>query len=111
MLWRQVVNAMKAVKLSAWEGPFEDHILAARKSETDKILLFRSLQQTALQIGRVNPIIGAFTTFLYLGIRNQEWEAAEVFAVLSIFHSCRMGMIIVPMSMAVFWCKSTTMRP
>mmetsp|Transcript_29963 Transcript_29963/g.77003 ORF Transcript_29963/g.77003 Transcript_29963/m.77003 type:complete len:1212 (+) Transcript_29963:29-3664(+) len=96
VLMKEIVTGIKAIKLSAWEEPFLNAVTKARDLECVYLGQYRLLCQTSLQVGRVCPIVGAASCFLYLGLVSEEWNAADVFAALSVWHAMRMGLIQLP---------------
>eukprot|EP00656_Telonema_subtile_P005076 TRINITY_DN12303_c0_g1_i2.p1 TRINITY_DN12303_c0_g1~~TRINITY_DN12303_c0_g1_i2.p1 ORF type:complete len:771 (+),score=156.87 TRINITY_DN12303_c0_g1_i2:1-2313(+) len=108
-LMKQFIFGVQAVKLSAWEEPFSTRITQERATEESAVRRKRFLEQITTQVGRACPIIGAGSAFLYLGLdQSADWEPSRVFAALSVFHAMRMGVIMVPQSVAIIGAVSAS---
>ena len=82
---RQIVEAIKGVKLFAWESSYLELITSARELECGFIQNHRMLQISGLNVGRAAPVLASATCILFYGLSGQELDAAVVFATISIF--------------------------
>jgi ABC-type multidrug transport system fused ATPase/permease subunit len=97
----QIIEGIKAIKLSAWETPFVDSLMEMRKGELDALKNFRLMYQSSTQMGRGTPVLAAASTFLYIALAGKPFEAADIFSALSVFLGLRMALIMVPLSMTL----------
>ena len=94
---KQIIESIKAIKLSAWEKRFGDLLAAARKKECGPLYRFRFYLQSSVQLGRASPICAACITFLFKTlILGETLRASDTFAALNVFLSLRLALIIIP---------------
>lgn len=100
-LMEHMIVGIKAIKLSAWEEPFLTQVLAKRDEECAFLCRYRILLQCTTQLGRMCPVVGAAICFVFLGLTGSSWNAADAFATLSVWHAMRMGLILIPNTVAL----------
>eukprot|EP00939_MAST-03C_sp_MAST-3C-sp1_P000360 g360.t1 len=109
-IMKQIINGIKAIKLSAWEESFENVIRRARIEECAPLYRFRFLLQTSVQLGRSSPIIAACVCFIVqTTVFDEQLHASDTFAALNVFLSLRLALIIIPESVTYFAAASVSL--
>ena len=107
-IMKQIINGVKAVKLSCWEEPFLAEICKARRTETVNIGRFRVYQLISVQCGRASPILSAASSFIFLSMTGKPMSAGDIFAALSVFQALRMSLIMIPVSLTIWAAVSVS---
>eukprot|EP00755_Sulcionema_specki_P009232 Sspe_Gene.43153::Locus_20998_Transcript_1_1_Confidence_1.000_Length_4608::g.43153::m.43153 len=98
----RVIEGIRAIKLSAWEDDFLKVITSARREECVYLRRYRLLHIVNVQLGRASPVLAYCGSFLFLGLRGDAMNAADIFAALIVFQAFRVAMILIPASMVYF---------
>ncbi|GBG27380.1 ABC transporter, putative [Hondaea fermentalgiana] len=94
---REILDGVKAIKMMAWEIPFQKLITKARTDETWYIKRFRTLTVTSINLGRASPILAACFSILTLAVTDPDsLNAATIFVAISSFQGLRLPLIAVP---------------
>lgn len=94
---REILDGVKAIKMMAWEIPFQELMTKARSEETYYIRRFRTLTVTSINLGRASPILAACFSILTLALTDPEnLNAATIFVAISSFQGLRLPLIAVP---------------
>jgi len=110
-IMKQIIESIKAIKLSAWEQRFGDLLSAARLKECGPLYRFRFFLQTSVQLGRASPIIAACITFLFKTlVLGESLKASDTFAALNVFLSLRLALIIIPECITYFAAASISIN-
>jgi len=97
-----VVEGIKAIKLNVWELDYEKMILGTRTDELEVVKTVQTSQFVGVQLGRAAPALAACFSFVYVGmIKQDELEAQDVFASLTVFMSLRVAIIMIPLSLTM----------
>eukprot|EP01064_Diplonema_japonicum_P031285 TRINITY_DN5536_c0_g1_i1.p1 TRINITY_DN5536_c0_g1~~TRINITY_DN5536_c0_g1_i1.p1 ORF type:complete len:1494 (+),score=401.34 TRINITY_DN5536_c0_g1_i1:41-4522(+) len=97
----RVIEGIKAVKLSAWEVPFENAIKETRKTESYSLSRFRLATMSSIQVGRASPALAACVTFGFMFLMDAELNVADVFAAYTAFQAMRLSMVVIPRALTV----------
>eukprot|EP01065_Artemidia_motanka_P035000 TRINITY_DN42967_c0_g1_i1.p1 TRINITY_DN42967_c0_g1~~TRINITY_DN42967_c0_g1_i1.p1 ORF type:complete len:1406 (+),score=499.49 TRINITY_DN42967_c0_g1_i1:76-4293(+) len=100
-LMTRVIEGAKAIKLCAWEENFLDTLHKCRKDECKHVKTYRMYQNTSLQLGRAAPVFASCVTFAFIVGTGDDLKASDVFAVVNIFQTLRLALILLPMAMTL----------
>ena len=100
---KQAIKAMKAVKFYAWEDQYANLVKERRKEQAVWMVKFRMHYVLTTSIGKSFVIVATVATLVFTASRrNFRLETQDAFSVLAVFHTIRLGMTIVPMSIVLF---------
>ncbi|GAX80189.1 hypothetical protein CEUSTIGMA_g7627.t1 [Chlamydomonas eustigma] len=92
----ELVGGIQIVKCSAWEGPFLQRILQARKRELAMLDNVNLLQALGLFIMYAVPSIVPVATFSVYLLLGNELSSAEAFTALALFNILRYPLFLLP---------------
>jgi len=96
-IMKELLEGIKAIKMTAWEYPFQEILSKVRKEETDLIRHFRTLQVSSINLGRSSPALAAcFTIITLVAINESDVTAANLFVAMSAFLALRLPLIGIP---------------
>ncbi|XP_066269391.1 ATP-binding cassette sub-family C member 9-like [Branchiostoma lanceolatum] len=94
----EMLQAMKLIKLYAWEDIFSDMIKGARKKELGVLLKGFLYGVCVLFITRGTPILTTLLTFgLYTLIADEPLTAGKAFSSLALFNILEVPLMVLPM--------------
>ncbi|CAH1248229.1 ABCC9 [Branchiostoma lanceolatum] len=94
----EMLQAMKLIKLYAWEDIFSDMIKGARRKELKVLLKGFLYGVCVLFITRGTPIFTTLLTFgLYTLITNEPLTAGKAFSSLALFNILEVPLMVLPM--------------
>lgn len=93
---REILAGIKAIKMMAWEVPFQNQLISARDKEADYIRQFRSMSVTSINLGRASPVLAACFSILTLALTDPaNLTAARIFVAISSFQGLRLPLIAI----------------
>ena len=100
---KQSITAMKAVKFYAWEDQYAKAVGERRKFQESWWVKYRLHLVSATAGGKAFPIIATVVTLVFTASLNNNFElnAEDAFSALAVFHTIRLGMTIVPLSLVL----------
>lgn len=98
----QIIEGIRPIKLSAWEGSFLDLLVAKRAVECRHVMQHRTLSMMNAELGRANPVLSACFAFVCLGVSGHPLKAGDIFAAVTVFQALRLCLIMIPVGMAHF---------
>ena len=101
-LMKEVLDGIKAIKMMAWEYPFQGDLNKARDNEAKYVRKYRLYQVSSINLGRSSPSLSAAFAILAVVYLNREAvTAANLFVVLSSFLGLRLPLIGIPSQSAI----------
>ena len=87
----EIINAMRLIKMYAWEQPFKQRIDKLRKDEIKQLRKAALLPSISSTISSAITIIAGFATFLTMTMAGVDLGTKEAFTVLSVLTSMQVG--------------------
>ena len=101
-LMKEVLDGIKAIKMMAWEYPFQGDLNKARDTEAKYVRKYRLFQVSSINLGRSSPSLSAAFAILAVVYLNREAvTSANLFVVLSSFLGLRLPLIGIPSQSAI----------
>jgi len=98
----RAIRASKALKFFAWESQFASRIHDLRNKHASKIIAYRLRIMLSVSMGKAFPIVATVCTLLTTALQhNGQVQAEDAFAVIAVFQTVRVGMIILPIAMVL----------
>ena len=94
----ELIDAMRLIKMYAWEDSFLTKILELRKQEIKEVFKAGFFMSLMLTISPSITIFAGFGTFITMTLAGVELDSTNAFTVLSIFSSCQFGVSFLPHS-------------
>lgn len=98
----QIVEGIRPIKLSAWEGNFIELLISKRAVECKHVMTHRTLHMMNSELGRANPVLSACFAFVCLGASGHALKAGDIFAAVTVFQALRLALIMIPVGMSHF---------
>uniref|UniRef100_A0A8C5FMM4 ABC-type glutathione-S-conjugate transporter n=1 Tax=Gadus morhua TaxID=8049 RepID=A0A8C5FMM4_GADMO len=97
-LMSEILNGIKVLKLYAWEGSFQEKVLAIRQKELDVLRRTAYLGALSTMAWTSAPFLVALTTFaVYVKVdENNVLDAEKAFVSLSLFNILRFPLNMLP---------------
>ncbi|KAF9074671.1 ABC protein [Rhodocollybia butyracea] len=101
-LLAESLGVMRVVKYFSYEGPFLDRIFGMRRSELQGVRWMNHMQSINIAFAFSIPVFSATLAFVtYAHVSGGSFNAATIFASLSLFQLLRQPMMFLPRAMSV----------
>ncbi|KAG0003754.1 hypothetical protein BGZ79_000079 [Entomortierella chlamydospora] len=98
-LTSEILTAIKLIKFSAWEAPFQDRVNQTRARELHLLKRYLQVKGLNMTVVFVLPaIITAVSLVVYNARRNGPLESSVVFTALSIFNTLQQPIFMLPIA-------------
>jgi len=95
---QETFNAIRIVKLFAWESKLLSRLAAIRNIEIQKIAYLLSIRNAILATAVVMPILASMLTFITYSLSNHVLDAAPIFSSLALFSALGIPLEILPVA-------------
>eukprot|EP00040_Diaphanoeca_grandis_P034870 m.217814 g.217814 ORF g.217814 m.217814 type:complete len:2091 (+) comp33245_c1_seq3:176-6448(+) len=95
----QIIESAKFIKYFIWEDEYYRKISKVRTKETKVIRQGKLVHATSTALGRSGPVLSAAVSVLAYRYTGNTLNAADVFAIVSVFQSMRLPMIMAPLAL------------
>eukprot|EP00898_Chlorokybus_atmophyticus_P006293 jgi/Chlat1/6665/Chrsp49S06158 len=95
-LLSEVIHGIKAIKLYAWEQPFQQRISQLRDKELKEVRTTVFLEAFDMMFYSLSPVLVAVATFTVFTMQGNPLTAAVAFPALALFNLLRFPMSILP---------------
>lgn len=99
---KEVIQNIRGVKYSAWEGQYFNRMQAIRNEEAHLFELLQKFKVYGSNIGRCMPILASVFTFVVYSLLGHTLTVDIVFPALTIFQGMRMSMVLIPINYALW---------
>ena len=97
-LTQETFNAIRTVKLFAWESKLLSRLAAIREIEIQKIAYLLGIRNAILAIAVVMPILASMLTFITYSLSSHMLDAAPIFSSLALFNALGIPLEILPVA-------------
>ncbi|KAI0999171.1 ABC-type transporter [Podosphaera aphanis] len=98
-LTQEILQAVRFVKLFAWENAFLDQLQRIRKFEIRAIQIILAIRNAVYAVSLSLPIFASMLSFVTYSLTNHTLDSARVFSSLALFNSLRMPLNLFPLVM------------
>ena len=93
---KEIIDAIRLIKMYAWEESFLTKIFETRKLELSKLVKSAFMGSLTLTVGPSISILAGFGTFITMTLAGVELDSTQAFTVMSVFSALQFAISSIP---------------
>ena len=95
---KEIIDAMRLIKMYAWEDSFLSRILELRNKEVKELMKAGFLMSVSLTVSPSISIFAGFGTFIVMTLAGVELDTTSAFTVVSVFSNLQFSISTLPLA-------------